>query len=105
MAGFSTKPWGQFSKSDYTDAQWSRACLIHRPGPGTAKENDSLPVREPDGTLNRNGVFAAAARLAGAGGGVKGATPAEKQGAARALVSLYHEVGGQVPDSIRRLAG
>lgn len=100
----SSKPWGAITASDYTDAQWSRACLIHRPGPGTAKENDSLPVYEPDGTLNRNGVFAAAARLAGAGGGVK-ATPAEKRDAAKRLLSLYREIGAKAPDSIQRLAG
>jgi hypothetical protein len=101
----SNKPWGSITRADYDDAQWSRACLIHRTGPGTAKENDSLPVYEPNGDLNRNGVFAAAARLAGAGGGVKGATPAEKQGAARRLLSLYREIGAKAPDSIRRMAG
>jgi len=100
----SSTPWGQFSQSDYTDEQYQRACLIDRGGNGTAKERCSLPVREPDGTLNRNGVHAAAAALAGCHGGVK-ASPEQKRAAARKLVSLYHEIGDPVPDSITRLAG
>ena len=61
----SNRPWGRFLESDYTLQQWYRACLIHlHDGPPTAKSQCKLPVREPDGTLNRNGVHAAAA-LAG----------------------------------------
>lgn len=101
----SHKPWSQFSASDYTDAQYERACLIDRGGSSTAKERCSLPVREPDGTLNANGVHAAAAALAGAHGGLKNVTPAQKRAAARKLVSLYRQIGDTPPDSISRLAG
>lgn len=104
MAKVSTKPWGQFKESDYTLEQWHRACLIHlHQGKPTAKAQCKLPVREPDGTLNRNGVIAAAAALAGARGGVK-APPEQKRKAARALVRLYRQLKMQSPESLRRMA-
>ena len=59
----SNRPWGQFSESDSSTEQWRRACLIHL-ADDDVKANHKLPVREPDGTLNRNGVHAAAAALA-----------------------------------------
>lgn len=102
----SDKPWGQFSDSDYTDAQYEAAAVLDR-GPdagNTAKERYGLRVREPDGTLNRNGVHAAAGDLVGARGGVK-APPAAKKAAARKLVSLYRQIGDPPPDSLVRLAG
>lgn len=101
----SNKPWSQFSESDYTDAQYERACLIDRGGSGTAKERCSLPVREPDGTLNANGVHAAAGALAGAHGGLKNVSPAQKRSAARKLIGLYREIGDTPPDSLTKLAG
>lgn len=101
----SERPWSQFSQADYTLAQWHRACLIHlHDGPPAAKNQCKLPVREPDGTLNRNGVHAAAAVLAGARGGVQ-APPDQKRRAARALVRLYRDLEEEPPESIRRLAG
>lgn len=105
MATVSNKPWSQFSDSDYNDAQYERACLIDRGGSGTAKERCSLPVREPNGMLNRNGIHAAAAALAGAHGGLKGVSPAQKKAAAKKLVSLYHQIGDTPPPSITKLAG
>ena len=66
----SDAPWSEWSRGDYTDEQWRRACILDHEAGSTAKERYGLPVREPDGTLNRNGVHAAAARLAGGGGGV-----------------------------------
>lgn len=104
MTTISDKPWGQFSESDYTDAQYEAACILERGTGNTAKERCALPVREPDGTLNRNGVHAAAARLAGAGGGVN-APASAKRTAARKLLSLYREIGDPPPDSITKLAG
>lgn len=97
-------PWGQFSQSDYSDAQWERACILDRGMGNTAKERYALPVREPDGALNANGVHAAAAVLAGARGGVS-APAAAKRAAARRLVSLYREIGETPPPSLTRLAG
>ena len=106
MERVSNKPWSQFKESDYTLEQWHRACLIHlHDGKPTSKEQCKLPVREPDGTLNRNGVHAAAAALAGARGGVK-APPEAKRKAARALVRLYRRVLKEdPPESILRIAG
>lgn len=100
----SDKPWSQFSESDYTPEQWYEACLI-KPAKSeyTAKSQAKLPVREPDGTLNRNAVHAAAAALAGARGGVKASTE-EKRKAARALLRLYRELEEEPPESIRRIA-
>lgn len=101
----SNKPWGSFKESDYTLEQWHRACLIHlHDGTPTAKSQCKLPVREPDGTLNRNGVHAAAAALAGARGGIK-APLNDKRKAARKLISLYRTLEEEPPDSIKKLAG
>jgi hypothetical protein len=63
-----------------------------------------LPVREPDGTLNKNGVHAAAAALAGARGGVD-APLTEKRKAARKLLALYRKLEEEPPASIQKLAG
>ena len=101
---FSEKPWGQFDASDYTLEQWHAACLIHlHDGPPTSKDQCKLPVREPDGTLNRNAIHAAAAVLAGARGGVD-APPEAKSKAARKLVRLYGEMDEEPPDTIKRMA-
>ena len=55
-AKVSDTPWSNFKDSDYDDAQYARACLLDRGADaGTAKQRYSIPVREPDGTLNRNG--------------------------------------------------
>lgn len=99
----SNKAWSSFQKSDYSDAQYKRAALICE-GSGTPKETCHLPVREPDGTLNRNGVRAAAAALAGARGGVK-VSPAAKRQAAKKLLALYKESGDTPPPSLYRIAG
>lgn len=102
---FSNKPWGDFSGSDYSIEQWHRACLIHlHSGKPTSKSDCKLPVREPSGTLNKNGIHAAAAALAGARGGLK-ASPAQKKLAARKLVRYYREMGETAPESTYRIAG
>lgn len=103
MATVSNRAWSQFSESDYTDEQWKRACLIVM-GDGSSKSDCKLPVREPDGTLNRNAVHAAAAVLAGGRGGVQ-ASADDKRKAARALIRLYGQLGEEPPDSLKRLAG
>lgn len=105
MAKVSNRPWGDFSESDYSPEQFCRAALIDENPPGAqkVKANCKLPVREPDGTLNRNAVHAAAAALAGARGGVK-ASPEAKRAAARKLLRLYAQLGEEPPESIRRIA-
>lgn len=100
----SDKPWGSFSAADYTPEQYCRAALIDLNAPGAAKTKGlcKLPVREPDGTLNRNGVHAAAAVLAGARGGVD-APPDQRRAAARALVAAYRQLDEPPPPSLSRL--
>lgn len=106
----SNTPWGNFSASDYNDEQWRRATLIHRPAadgqdPNT-KSLHSLPVREPSGVLNRNGVHAAAAALAGARGGLTGVTADQKRTAANRLITHYNrDLDETPPDNLYRIAG
>jgi len=97
-AKVSDTPWSNFKDSDYDDAQYARACLLDRGADaGTAKQRYSIPVREPDGTLNRNGCHAAAAVLSSTGGTgsargnkIKNATDAQIASARKKLVSLYN---------------
>ena len=98
----SLKPWSDFKESDYTPEQWHAACLIHQhEGAPTSKSQCKLPVRTPTGEVNRNGVHAAAAALAGARGGVS-ASSEEKAKAANILRRLYaNELDEEVPDSLK----
>jgi hypothetical protein len=101
----SEKPWGSIKESDYaTPEAFCRACLIDL-NDSTPKSKDKckLPVREPGGALNRNGVHAAAAALAGARGGVQ-APVEDKAKAARALIRLYGQLDEEPPESIVSLA-
>lgn len=98
----SLKSWSDFKESDYTPEQWHAACLIHQhEGAPTSKAQCKLPVRTPSGEVNRNGVHAAAAALAGARGGVQ-ASSEEKSKAANILRRLYaNELDEDVPDSLQ----
>lgn len=98
----STKPWGSFSEGDYTLEQWRRACLIVL-GDGSSKDQCKLPIREPSGAVNANGVAAAAAALAGARGGVSAPAP-KKRAAARTLLRYYGQMQRDAPPTLRRLA-
>jgi hypothetical protein len=96
----SNSPWGQFSEADYDVEQWHNACIIHlHDGAPESKEQCKLPVREPDGTLNRNAVHAAAGALAGARGGVQ-APPDAKRRAAATLRGLYADLEEQPPPNL-----
>lgn len=104
---FSNKPWGSISESDYEDAEaFCAACLIDLNPSGKEKIKSlcKLPVKEPNGTYNRNAIHAAAAALAGARGGVD-APPEAKRKAARKLIRLYREMNEEPPESLRRIAG
>lgn len=93
-------PWGSYTKADYSIEQWHNACLIHQhDGPPTSKEQCKLPVKTPNGATNRNGVYAAAAALAGARGGVN-ASSDEKSSAAKALVRMYKMMDAEPPPSL-----
>lgn len=101
-ATVSDKAWSDFSQSDYDDAQWRRACLIDTgEGEEDSKARYKLPVKEPDGTLNRNGVHAAAGRLNQAD-----VSADLKKAAAKKLVGLYrNQLDEEPPDALLTAAG
>ncbi len=105
-AATSDKPWSSFTEADYTPEQWRRACLIDTgEGDPASKSRYKLPVKEPSGALNRNGVHAVASVLAGGRGGVQ-ASPEKKAAAARALVRIYRsDLKEDPPESLLRMAG
>lgn len=86
-AAVSDHAW-DFPQSAYSDEQWRRACLIDTGDGGVdTKARYKLPVREPNGTLNRRGVHAAAGRL----DQVQGISDGQRSAAAKKLVSLYRD--------------
>jgi hypothetical protein len=99
VATFSNKPWGQFSESDYEDADdyCSAALIDENTGSGPkVKSKCHLPVKEPHhGPYNRNGIHAAAVRI-----GQTQAPAAAKRAAAAKLRSLYRQMGEKPPPSI-----
>jgi hypothetical protein len=102
LSHISEKPWSAYTEADYTNEQWHAACLIHlHSGPPTSKSQCKLPVKTPGGALNRNGVHAAAAALAGARSPLK-APPEQKAKAARALRGYYSQLGEEPPDSLKQ---
>jgi hypothetical protein len=101
LAHLSEEPWSNFTKADYTPEQWHAACLIHtHEGEPTSKSECKLPVKTPDGALNRNGVHAAAAALAGARGGLKGVSDDQKKKAGNALKRYYAQLDEEPPESL-----
>lgn len=100
----SDKPWSDFTEADYNPDQWKRACIIHLdPAQGqdpNSKDLHKLPIREPDGTLNRNAVHAAAG-----GHGVSAVdAPPDKIASAKASLRGAYETlgeGDSMPDSIK----
>lgn len=101
----STVPWSNYTAADYTIEQWHNACLIHlHTGAPTSKSQCKLPVKTPNGALNKNGVQAAAAALAGARGGVN-ASPQQQTTAASKLRGLYAKLNLQPPPSLVRHSG
>ena len=103
LIAVSDKPWSQFSASDYTIQQWRRACLLRMPGGDPeAKSTYKLPVREPGGALNRNGVHAAAAAIGGARGGVN--APAAAKAAARSSYAVCIASSARSPPTAWPLA-
>jgi len=104
LSHVSEKPWSDYTESDYSIEQWHAACLVHlHDGPPTSKSQCKLPVKTPNGALNRNGVHAAAAALAGARSPLK-APPEQKAKAASALRRYYSQLGETPPDSLKQSA-
>jgi len=105
MASFSDKPWDGSASRWETPEAYCSACLIDLNPSGKPKVKDlcHLPVKEPGGGYNRNGVHAAAG-----GRGitrVQGVPAAVKRSAAKALVRLYKAMGETAPESVYRIAG
>lgn len=101
LAHISEKPWSDYTEADYSIEQWHAACLIHQhQGPPSSKAQCKLPVKTPNGAVNRNGVHAAAAALAGARAELK-ASDDEKASARKALIRLYGQLGEDPPDSLK----
>lgn len=98
----SERPWSDYTEADYTIEQWHAACLVHlHDGPPTSKSQCKLPVKTPNGALNRNGVHAAAAALAGARSPLK-ASSEQKAKAAAALRRYYSQLDETPPDSLKQ---
>jgi Escherichia/Staphylococcus phage prohead protease len=93
------RPWDG-SASRFEDDEYQRSCLVCRPGDEPPKTRCSLPVLEPNGDLNRNGVHAAAGRLS-----QTGLSPELKAQAARKLVRLYRQLGEAPPPAVVAMAG
>ena len=104
----SDTPWSQFKDSDYTDEQYARACLLDRgEEAGEGKQRYGLPVREPNGVLNRNACHAAAAVLSSKGGtgSARGnkikATDEQLAKAKQKLIALYKgPLDEEVPEGL-----
>lgn len=104
MAKVSNRPWGDFKESDYSEEQYRRACA-YVPEGTSSKSEMKLPHHEPDGTLNRNGVHAAAAALAGARGGVQIPADAKRKAAGHIYNHYRNDLDEEPPASLARLAG
>lgn len=100
------KAWdGSASKYPDTDA-YCKACLLDLNPSGEQKtqENCKLPIREPNGDINKNALGAAAAALNGARGGLRNVPAPAKKKAARALIRAYGEAQMDVPPSLKNIA-
>jgi HK97 family phage prohead protease len=97
------RPWDG-SAARFTDEEYVRSCLIDRGGDAPPKERCSLPVLEPGGDVNANALGAAAAALAGARGGLRMVTPAQKSTAARKLIRYYRQADMTPPPALTALA-
>src|SRR5262245_8179030 len=93
------RPWDG-SAARFTDEQYQRSALFCRPGDEPPKTRCSLPVLEPDGTLNTRALGAAAGRL----NQVTNVSSAQKASAARKLIRYYGQANMEPPASLRALA-
>lgn len=89
----SDKPWDG-SPSRFTDEEYKRSCILHKCD-GMEKSCHSLPIKEPNGDLNRNAVHNAASRL-----GSVDASPEAKSKAKSHLRGAYKQLGEEPPDNI-----
>lgn len=96
-ASFSNKPWSDFSDADFSPEQLKASALVST---GDTKDDQHLPVREPDGTLNRNAIHAAAGRL----NQTSSLSDEQKGMAANKLVKLYAQMGEEPPENVSKYA-
>lgn len=89
----SDKSWDG-SPSRFTDEEYHRSCLIHdHPDGEPSKSGCKLPIREPNGDINKNGVHAAASRI-----NQVDAPEEEKSKAKSQLKSAYKQIGEDPPE-------
>jgi|GEM_PF-1891226 len=99
------QPWDG-DAARFTPEQWRKSCLIDTgQGDVDSKARYKLPVREPNGDVNRNALGSAAGALAGARGGLTDVSSDVMQKAARSLMSLYGEADMDPPERVRTIAG
>lgn len=87
------QPWDG-AASRFTPEQWQASCCVHLTD-ALAKGDHKLPIREPDGTLSRGAVHAAASRLAAVQ-----AEEAVLTAAKRTLRAAYEQLDESVPDHL-----
>jgi len=97
-------PWDGTS-SRFSDEQYVTACVLDRADCSLDwknmpdKQRFTLPIREPDGALNRNAVHAAAERL----GSFKACVAAKSRAAAQ-IKAAYGTLKEDPPDDVMKLA-
>lgn len=112
-SGWSTRSWGEISASDYPDAaSYCSASLMDFNPSGQDKIKDlcKLPVKEPNGNYNVNGVLATAGgrgitRVQRPDGVSQEEFSTQRRRAARRIISLYRRIGRVAPESVFRIAG
>lgn len=99
--GVTDKAWDG-SAGRFSDSEYQSSCVLDRKKCGgdwadkPPKQRCSLPIKEPNGDLNRNGVHAAASRI----GSVTDACPEAINAAKAALRAAYKTLGEDAPSSI-----
>lgn len=101
MATVTNEAWDG-SASRFTDEQWAASCILDLGDCSdagkklTAKMRYKIPVREPNGAINTNGLSAARGALHDARSPLK-ACPAAKQAASKRLAAAYNAAGKTPP--------
>jgi hypothetical protein len=102
----SNAPWDG-SPTQWKDTEsYCAACLIDSNPAGKPKVQAlcKLPYRFPSGAISSVSVHMCAAALAGARGGLKGVSPADKKSAAKKLLALYQQLKETPPPTLKSMA-
>lgn len=91
--------WSVFTQSDFTPEQWRSACLLDTGEGEDLKARYRLPVREPGGTLNRNGVYAMAFKMQDLD-----MSDEQRSAAARKLIGFYRDFKEDPPEYLVGIA-